>query len=84
VIHLLFVVCTALGCNMFPVDAQRLDCAVYTYRIDRDASLALGVRRERAAQSGACDCTGACESALLSYDFRLRNLDFYVAYRSHP
>jgi len=66
-----------------PDNAQWFDDVSYSYQIDRDSSLAIGVRRITGMPpdpNGGGDCEGVCANVSVAYHLRLRDYEFYLAY----
>lgn len=64
-------------------NVQWFDSASYTYQIDRNSSLALGVRRVIGMPplpNGGGNCEGFCSNVSVAYHLRLRDYEFYLAY----
>ena len=62
---------------------QWFDSAAYSYQIDRNSSIAVGVRRITGSPpqpNGGGNCIGACANVSVAYHLRLKNEELYVAY----
>jgi hypothetical protein len=66
-----------------PSNAQWFDGVAYAYQIDRESSLAIGLRRvtgDAPQPNGGGDCAGTCANVSIAYHLRTRNEEFYLAY----
>jgi hypothetical protein len=62
---------------------QWFDSAAYTYQINRDASIAIGLRRVNGyapQPNGGGNCAGVCSNVSVAYHVRLPHLEVYAAY----
>jgi len=64
-------------------NVQWFDSVSYSYQIDRNSSLAIGVRDVVGyppQPNGGGDCEGRCANISIAYHLRLKREEFYVAY----
>jgi len=66
-----------------PNNIQWFERLSYAYQIDRDSSLALGIRRvdgDPPIPNGGGDCIGKCTNLSFSYHLRRRHAELYLGY----
>jgi hypothetical protein len=66
-----------------PSNVQWFDGVAYAYQIDRNSSLAVGLRRVTGLPpqpNGGGDCAGVCSNVSLAYHRRARTTEYYLAY----
>jgi hypothetical protein len=66
-----------------PDNVQWFDSVAYSYQINRNSSLAVGLRDvigNPPEPNGGGDCMGRCANISVAYHLRLRNTEFYLAY----
>ncbi len=62
---------------------QWFDSVAYSYQINRDSSIAIGLRRvtgEPPEPNGGGNCSGVCSNVSVAYHLRLRHEEVYFAY----
>jgi hypothetical protein len=66
-----------------PDNVQWFDSISYSYQINRNSSLGIGVRRVIGLPpqpNGGGNCEGTCSNVSVAYHLRLRDYEFYLAY----
>ncbi len=66
-----------------PDKIQWFDSVAYTYQINRNSSLSVGVRKiigYPPQPNGGGNCEGVCSNVSVAYHLRLKFYEFYVAY----
>jgi hypothetical protein len=66
-----------------PDNVQWFDSVAYSYQINRNSSLAVGLRDvigNPPQPNGGGDCMGRCANISVAYHLRLKNTEFYLAY----
>jgi hypothetical protein len=74
---------TAQWLRTSPSNVQWFDSASYAYQIDRDASIAFGLRTVVGmppVPNGGGNCIGRCSNVSIAYHQRLPHLEIYTAY----